>query len=252
MYDIPIEKPSEEFREMWAAAGKHLGARAAGSLSWLRSNLDPPFLEHLSFRLGNQLFFIHVTDVDGAVRGPGSLKGLDSVANGCAGVPCLLPMRHGAGSWEPVNDGWGLVHASTRQPVIPPQLVSDARIEMTDWELHDFGVQVVRDQLRKDGQRVMSSQSNPKVDPSLWFVGDAGPEWVVVRCTRYPEAVASKPSTWAAIARRCAPLSLRGNFASVSVANAEQHFVANASPAPLWRGHGMFVAYQGLEPVPSA
>jgi hypothetical protein len=27
----------------------------------------------------------------------------------------------------------------------------------------------------------MSWQGNPSVDPSIWFVGDSGPEWVVVR-----------------------------------------------------------------------
>ena len=33
--------------------------------------------------------------------------------------------------------------------------ISDERIEMTDWELQDFAVQVVRDQLEKTGKRLL-------------------------------------------------------------------------------------------------
>ena len=44
---------------------------------------------------------------------------------------------------------------------------------MTDWEVHDVAVQVVRDHIVSDlGFELMSSQGKPSVDPSLWFVGE--------------------------------------------------------------------------------
>jgi hypothetical protein len=40
----------------------------------------------------------------------------------------------------------GLVDAQTGRPINPVALVNDELIEMTDWELQDFAVQIVRDQ----------------------------------------------------------------------------------------------------------
>jgi hypothetical protein len=133
----------------------------------------------------------------------------------------------------------------------PAALISDEKIEMTDWELHDFAVQVVRDALVKQGRELMSSQGNPQIDPQLWFVGDKGPEWVIVRSARFPAERADVPSNWRDIAAQSARLGRVGHFASVSIA-AGNEFADREDvgiPMPLWRGHGMIVAYEGLEPL---
>jgi hypothetical protein len=71
MHAIEMHEVSDEFSRYWQAAGKHLQASAQdGPLSWLKANLTPPFLEHLSFRMEIQLYFIRVEDVDGNVIGP--------------------------------------------------------------------------------------------------------------------------------------------------------------------------------------
>jgi hypothetical protein len=60
-----MHEVSEEFTRCWRAALRHIEAQARAPLqSWLKANLQPPFLEHLSFRLGNRLFFIRIEDVD--------------------------------------------------------------------------------------------------------------------------------------------------------------------------------------------
>jgi hypothetical protein len=46
----------------------------------------------------------------------------------------------------------------------------------------------------------MSWQGNLHVDPSIWFVGEYGPEWVVVRAARYPVLKANPPANWPRIA----------------------------------------------------
>jgi hypothetical protein len=250
-YDIEMHQPSEEFARCWRAAGRHILTKVEGPLhSWLKANLNPPFLEHLSFRLGNQLFFIRIEDVDGKLKVPGSRRGLLSVADGCKGHPCVMPMRYRAGEWEPEAAGWGLVDARTGKVLDPIAHVSDERIEMTDWELQDFAVQVVRDHLEKAGRKLMSWQGNPAVDPSIWFVGDNGPEWVVVRAVRSPKTRADLPANWQRIAARCAERGSGkvGHFASVSVANADDAVDPIAKPPkPLWRGHEMLVWFEGLE-----
>jgi len=253
LHDIEMHAVSDDFARCWQAAGRHIQSKAQGPLhSWLKANPDPPFLEHLSFRLGNQLFFIRIEDADGRLALPGSRQGLLSIADGCNGHPCLLPMRSRAGAWEVDAPGWGFTDLRSGRPVDPIDLVSDERIEMTDWEVHDFAVQVVRDQLAEAGRTLMSWQGNPSVDPSIWFVGDNGPEWVVVRAARYPERRAP-PDNWPGISEGCARIGKLGHFASVTVANAANAFdlSGDMAPEPLWRGHAMYVSFGGLEPGPN-
>jgi hypothetical protein len=253
MHDIEMHHVSEEFARCWQVAGRHIQNQMQGPLhSWLKAHLNPPFLEHLSFRLGNQLFFIRIEDVDGKLRVPGIRDGLLSVAEGCKGHPCLMPMRLRAGAWVPITSGWGLIDAHNGKPIDPVALVSDERIEMTDWELQDFAVQIVRDHLEKTGKKLMSWQGNPAVDPSIWFIGTSGPEWIVVRAVRYPLLQADPPGNWQQITDRCARLGKGGHFASVSIANADDAFDSSGAvqAEPLWRGHGMLVRFEGLASGP--
>jgi hypothetical protein len=249
MHDIPMTEFTEDFAGCWSAAGRHLEQQMQGPAnSWLRAHLVPPFLEHLSFRTGNQLFFVRIEDADGVMEVPGSREGLQAVAEGCGGIACLMPMRRTARAWEPVAPGWGLIDARTEEPVNPAALVNDALIEMTEWELQEFAVQVVRRSLEKDGRELRSWQGNPQVHPSIWFVGATGPEWVVVRAARYPAREATMPDDMETIAAQCAQMAQRGHFASVAVANAQEASggSADGNPLPLWRGQPLMVAFSGI------
>jgi hypothetical protein len=246
------DEPSPEFAACWRAAGRHLQGQAAGQISWLKSALKPPFLEHLSFAIGNQLFFVRIEDAAGVLKVPSSRSGLFRIAEGCKGNACLMPMRRVGGDWSAAAPGWGLLEATTGRSLDPVTCVSDERIEMTDWELQEFAVQVVRTNLEEQGRTLMSWQGDPAVNPSIWFVGDTGPEWVIVRAVRYPLKAASPPDNMVAIAAACAHVGRTGHFASVAVANADDPFDPDAQPGqglPLWRGHGMMVAYAGLTPA---
>jgi len=273
MHEIEMHTVSEDFADCWRVAGSHLQSQSHDAkLSWLKASLTPPFLEHLSFRIGNQLFFVRVVDVDDKVIGPGNPNGFRTIADGCRGHACLMPMRKTKKSFLPTGNkaskwgkwgtdapGWGLVNPVTNAPVEPLELVSDENVEMTNWEIHDFAVQIVRDHVTEElGHELMSSQGNPRVDPSIWFVGDGGPEWVVVRATRYPQKDAPRPANLPDIVstnreqgKQNWNLEPKGHFASVSFANSDDPFDPenNASPTPLWRGHGTTVSFSGLQDV---
>lgn len=61
MHNIEMQEMSPDFLKCWQAAGMHLDKQVQGGIkSWLRAHPYPPVLEHLSFRLGNQLFFVRV------------------------------------------------------------------------------------------------------------------------------------------------------------------------------------------------
>jgi len=60
MYAVEQREPGQEFKRAWQAAGRHLEKENGAYLSWLRDTLNPPIAEHLSFLMGNQLFFVFI------------------------------------------------------------------------------------------------------------------------------------------------------------------------------------------------
>jgi hypothetical protein len=251
MYEIEMHAPNEQFSRCWNTAARHLQSQVQDGLNWLKCTLAPPFLEHLSFRLGNQLYFVRIEATNVELVVPGSRNGLMAVAEGCNGHACIMPMTLERSGWTPVAPGWGLLSLQSGKSVDPLDLITDELIEMTDWELHDFAVQVVRDHLKAEGKEIGSTCGNPQIDPAIWFMGDNGPEWVVVRAVRFPEAQASVPGNISGIIQNCKPHGTAGHFASVSFANAKEPFSEESvkHPMPLWRGHGMYVNFAGLEPL---
>lgn len=243
MHEIHIARIADDFFRCWQAAGMHLQNQVQDAvIYWLRAHLSPPFLEHLSFRLGNQLFFIRLEDVDQRLEMPGSHEGLLSIAKGCNGYACILPMRKSGSEWKTnTSEGWGLIDAITRKEINPFNLVDDKPLQMTDWELHDMAVQIVRQNLEKDGFKITSWQGIPHVDPSLWIQGANGPEWVVVREALYPAKKAMLPANMDEIAKNCLPMSKVGHFASVAIANHDDNNLL------LYRGHAMYIRYEGLQ-----
>lgn len=243
MHNIHMAEPTQDFFRCWQAAGIHLQNQVQDAvIHWLRADISPPFLEHLSFRLGNQLFFILLEDVDQKLEMPSNHQALLYIARSCNGHACIMPMRMTEGKWEAsLPNGWGLIDAITRQGINPFNLVNNDLVKMTDWELHDVAVQIVRERLEGDGFQVMSSQGNPDVDPSLWFIGTDGPEWVVVRKALYPAKTADAPENLDEIAKNCERIGKAGNFASVTITNHD-----NSALPPL-RGHAMNIGYEGLK-----
>lgn len=131
-------------------------------------------------------------DVDERHAFPGTDRGLARIAEGYVGHACVMPMRrvttgltnglpqaneHGFGvhvtnikrEWRPAAPGWGLVDLHTGEAVHPLELPTDERIPMTDWEVYDFAVQVAREQLQKEGKKILSWNSDPEAHPALWF-----------------------------------------------------------------------------------
>lgn len=254
MKEIYMDEASPEFAKCWQAAGMHLEQQAGGKINnWIRVNLEPPFLEHLSFRLGNQLFFVRVEDADEEVGAPGNPEALFIIAEECKGHACVMPMKKINDAWRPLLPGWGLLDPNTQQIINPVELITDEKIEMTDWELHDFAVQVVRQSLEAEGKKLMSWQSNPSIDPSIWFVGEHGPEWVVVREVRYPEIDAKEPGNMEEIVEHCAKIGTFGHFASVGFVNMDDPIdpqaVTSGNFLPLYRGYGVNIRYEGLKDV---
>lgn len=249
-YEVPTEDFSKEFAACWNIAGSTLQRQAdaegfcgpppKGSFFWLKAELCPPFLEHLSFRLGNQIFLIRIEAAEAGIHSPGSREGLLRAAQGWHGHPCIFQVKKRGNRLLPALPGWGLVHAQTNELLDPATLVTSDDIELTDWELHDFAILVVRNDLQDKGRQIMSWASDPEVNPSLWFIGDSGPEWAIVRAARHPQTSAEPPEDIAEIALLASRLAKRGHFGSVTFKHSKD------VSQPICRGYPATVEYNGL------
>lgn len=256
MHKIPMEEFSKEFASSFTAAGTHIQSMADRMnlpipevFSWIKARLNPPFLEHFSFRVSNQLFFVRIECSNGVIDGPGSRSGLHEIADGCQGHACLMPMRKTGGEWSPDAPGWGLLDVATLSMVNPPKLVTTEKIVMTNWELRDFSVQIVMNYITDNlGFQVLTFQSNPLVDPSIWFIGNDNPEYVIVREARCHNETIARPSNITAIMDSCRSLSRIGHFAPVSFSSCDP-YRPGSKHRPLWRGHQLNVEFQGLLPI---
>lgn len=73
-----------------------------------------------------------------------------------------------------------------------------------------------------------------------------------LRCLRAPSRSSStaRPKEFfsARVVANTARVSKVGHFASVALVSVDRDFARpDAPPRPLWRGHGMYVNYEGLE-----
>ena len=92
-------------------------------------DLHQPMTEHLSFRFGNQLYFVFVEAVENDVAAlpfdSDRAKRLSNAAKIANAVPCLIRINKTSCQWSVSSPEWGLVHAETGEPVDPPSLVDD-------------------------------------------------------------------------------------------------------------------------------
>ncbi len=242
---------TEEFIECWQAAGTWIQRQAGDSnIAWMRTTLDTPLMEHLSFRLGNQLFFVRVVDADDLIESPGTQEDLMTIAEACNGHACLMPMQFNFGTWRPTNKGWGLISAKDGAAVNPPDLVTDEKIEMTDWELHDFAIQAAKMHLMQEGETILAAHSNPNIQPCIWLNNEQGSaQWVVVQAVRWPEE-AKIPANIKEIEAAYKNRSATGNFAYVLFANEAHDFnkplAEGEKPLPIYRGDKVNISWSGL------
>ncbi|MFO1030021.1 MAG: hypothetical protein U1F60_02990 [Planctomycetota bacterium] len=230
---------SSELELALRQACRRLEQVGGGSIVWLRNSLLQPFIEHLSFRVASQIFFVHL-DLGEPIEPPPDFGSLAQLADYADGVACRLPMQRSEHGFQLARPGWGLVHALDDTPVDVEREATRQTPPMSDWEVHDLSVQIVCNGIEKAGGRVTARSSYPTVDPSIWYEDKDGRAWVVVRSTRYPNKAAPRPDNLASIRNSCLEMSLRGYFASVALAG---------QGATMPRGGGVYASFHGLEPL---
>ncbi len=250
-----LEKCGPNTRDAAAAAQE-----GAVPHTWLRTTPHTPLLEHLSFILGNQAFFVRLEDAESfdlpllsdheqgrewsaalaTSRFPGTLQGLMRIAAGYKGHACIMPMRrYGEEGWRPALRGWGLLDLRALNPMDPEALVNQKRVIATDWELHDMAVQEVRSALSKEGRRVLSWTNDPGVMPSVWFNNGLSPCWIIIRACRAPLKTMPAPDATTIEKIKKQMQGAPGYYACVSFSGTDED-------GTVYRGETVKADYQGM------
>lgn len=223
---------------------------------------------HLIMRYHNQLGLVFVeSECDGT---PVSVLDADRQNRLIAKARALnaLPLR-GAGRQSPrsrylssrgIQIGlWrsALLHDLLRHAPWTPQAYDlEALIEMSDWEVHDFGIQFLRETLKSQGHRIRSWTSDLDTDPQIIAEIDGRRTFIMVRTARFPVLTASfDAKALRAMIRQARAAGACAMLAPVSVASVEDSF-DGVTVTPPYRGHGLVVRFTGLrnaeaDPVPS-
>ena len=248
MYNIEMHQVSKDFALCWNTALNHIETKGREVIQWLKCDLTPPILEHASFRIGNQLFFVRIEDIDKLLETPSTPEGLKTIAKGCNGIACYMPMRRKGLGWEVEVEDWGLIDPDKENIINPFDLVTDENILMTDWEIQDFAVQVVRNYIQeKLDFKILSSQGNPSVHPSLWFKGEEKDECVIVGSARFGEYKPELPNNVNDIIKSVSKITNKVHFASVGFFHPNQK--NSKEILPLYRCHGTGIQFKGLEQI---
>ncbi|MDR2339720.1 MAG: hypothetical protein LBF40_06280 [Deltaproteobacteria bacterium] len=241
----PYEGIGREFQACWTLAASYVQRLGEGNLAWFKGNLHPPFFEHFSFRLGNQLFFVRLEDTGGRLRVPGDMEGLLEIAEACNGHPLVMPMRYAGGIWLPAFPGWGLFDPRSRNPVNPMRLVGTERVALSDWELHDLAVHSVMAKL--PGARPHSFCNHPMISPSIWYEGPSGTEWAIVRFARDPGSHVPLPSNWAQLCESSEGRGFGDGYFAVVLFQGKDPQSGDPIPnAPLYRCQDIHISLKPL------
>ncbi len=269
-YQIDPSNPSQEFHRARNAAGvrlqemfKKFGDRVEPQhdYRWIKSDLTWPSFDHLTFAYRNQVFSVLVDFIQ---NGRTSLTQLD--VKRCVDastehnlVPCVFPVD--ARTFRPLKDGWNLSNLESGVSVVPDDFVDDVKVEMSEWELRNFSIQIVRDHIEKNLKDTILSYCDViGIDPQVWFEDQQGNRcWVIVR--NFGLIDGSESSKFRGMETRNPQLvPYDGYFAAVSVASSEPVTLdldAKLVPlskrfdgsSPIYRGDGFYVNFKGLERI---
>ena len=253
MYDIDRPEPSRFFIDTRKLVGSWLQQRMdqIEGTCWIKGYLTYPAFEHLSFSYKNQIFCVVVDIIDENTKKsclPEKTKNLlikECEKNNL--IPCLYkvlvdnPKNPAYNTLKQYSDGWNLFDARSNEPIIPERLGTDDLVEMSEWELNDFAIQIVRDYITDNLKfKILSYQNIVGVDPQLWFIDEHSEKhYVIVRYTMYPNKDAKMPNNIARIQNKCKGYD--GFFASVAFCSKEKNL------SILYRGQESYISFEGLK-----
>lgn len=118
---------------------------------------------------------------------------------------------------------------------------------MSDVEIHDFGVEVVVTQLKKEGIEIKAVNTGLETNPQIVAVINNHLAFIAVRTACYPEKGVLQKSEHSKLLQHADSQNAIPYFASLGIANAEAKTDPEMS-IPI-KGAGFHIAYNGLETI---
>ena len=197
-YRYTVDRPAEskEYLQSWSLAGKYLQAKFDEynqSLSdphmgfnWLRTDIISPTFDSMNFRYKNRVFSVLLELVipvaEDAMMTKTTRHAKELQIKICKEndmIPCLFIVD--VEQMKPLKGGWNLTNTDTGEIVIPEDIADDSPRQVSPWELMNWGISVVMDDLRKKGNKILSFTDAPGIMPQLWFEDRDGDKcWVQV------------------------------------------------------------------------
>ena len=115
---------------------------------------------------------------------------------------------------------------------------------MTIEEIHDFGVEVVFNQLKKEGYKIQSVNTKYGVNPQIIAKKEGQLAFIAVRTACYPNKGSLEKSVHFKMIENADKHGAIPYFASVGIANANGKTDEEMS-VPV-KGAGFYVAYEGM------
>jgi hypothetical protein len=278
-YLIDRPEPSEIFLRARHIAGSQLqdqfnanNQKSVNSsydgFKWIKAELTYPSFDNLTFAYKNSVFSVVIELIDD--KGSSFTKQQkDRLLIACEEnnlIPCTFRLNFKEKSdnfisklmgnkeqldyeLKPIKQGWNLYDARTSQEIDPLYLASNEKTLMSEWELSNFAIQVVRNDLEKEGNQILSFCDLPEVNPQIWFKNKKGETgWVIVKHIKNENEKDYKE--WVGLEDRNPQLKpYDGYFASVQLVPSVGWIGVSEFPTDLFRGDGMYVNYKGLERI---
>jgi len=278
-YLIDRPEPSEIFLKARHIAGSQLqdqfnanNQKSVNSsydgFKWIKAELTYPSFDNLTFAYKNSVFSVVIELIDD--KGSSLTKQQkDRLLIACEKnnlIPCTFRLNFKEKTdnfmsrlmgnkdqldyeLKPIKQGWNLYDARTSQEIDPLYLASNEKTLMSEWELSNFAIQIVRNDLEKEGNQILSFCDLPEVNPQIWFKNKKGETgWVIVKHIKNENEKDYKE--WVGLEDRNPQLKpYDGYFASVQLVPSVGWNGVSEFPANLFRGDGMYVNYKGLERI---
>jgi len=245
-YSIDRPDESAEYLQGWAIAGKYLQSlfnqynrnldNEYMGFCWLRTQITSPTFDSMNFRFKNNIFSILVDFIsDGHSYMSQNCRSLQvKVCDANDMIPCIFAIS--ADTMTPFENGWNLRNTKTGEIIIPNKISNDSLRQVSEWELLNWAITIVMNDLQENGNKILSFTDSPSVMPQLWFEDKHGDKcWVQVIVNR-PMSIANFSGTPAE--------KYKGFIAGVSIKPTKDKQI-------LYRSHPAEIEYKGIQEIHS-
>ena len=145
---------------------------------WIQSELNHPAFQHLAFAYKGNIYSILMEFVNSSGNHilPQDIKNQIRECKNNDMIACTIPLDYE--TYEPLLDGNHLISTETRENISFGE--RKGNVVMSAWEINNFGVSIVKDQLRKEGKKIISSCDLLTVEPQIWFENEYGKKCYVI------------------------------------------------------------------------